>query len=392
MHLASIRFTNFRGYAALGLPLPGGLCALVGDNAQGKTNLLRGIELLGLGRASSEVTGDGDLVRFGETLGSVEGITGSGAGAIRMLAGISERGVSLKLNGKAVSRPRWMGRLPVLFVGPSDRATVEGPPASRRDVLDELLEQSEPAYLAAVREYRGALRQRNRALAEPASSDAQLEIWEEPMSRAGGRILARRSALVAEISPRATAWHRELAGPDAGGLALAYRSTVAAPGGAATCADAAAWGAALADALAGGRERDRALGTTQAGPHRDDVAIALGDRIVKGTGSSGEVWTAVLAFALAGAETLAGRLGSFPVLLLDDVLAALDDARRLRLLDVVGGFPQALLTTTAVPAGYDGRVLHVRNHSVTDGRRAADGAPAREGAWSGGGPVSAALA
>ncbi len=390
MHLSSLKLTNFRGYASLGLTLSSGLATLVGDNAQGKTNLLRAVELLGLGRASTEVTGDGDLVRFGEIAGSVEGVIGDGA--TRMLAGISARGVGLKINGKAVSRPRWMGRLPVLFVGPSDRSQVEGPPAARRDVVDELLEQSEPSYLAALREYRGALRQRNRALSEPNSSDAQLEIWEEPMSRAGGQILARRSALVSEVAPRAAAWHAELAGAGTGTLALAYCSTVAAPGGSTGCADACAWSAALAETFTSGRDRDRMMGTTLTGPHRDDVAIALGDRTVKGTGSSGEVWTAVLAFALAGAETLAGRLGGFPVLLLDDVLAALDDTRRLRLLSVVGGFPQALLTTTAVPAGYTGNVLAVRNHAVQVTRRTADASSAQEDAWPTDGPVSAALA
>jgi DNA replication and repair protein RecF len=252
----------------------------------------------------------------------------------------------------------------VLYVGPEDREQVAGPPAARRALLDGLLEQSEPAYLLALREYRRALRQRNRALARPGAPDGEIEIWDEPLAQAGGEVLARRVAAVEALAPRAAAWHRELAAADGGGasLAVAYSGTAGRPAG----GGAAGWAAALLAALAAGRDRDRATGTTGAGPHRDDVALALDGRPMKGTASSGEIWTAILSLTLAAAERLGERLGRLPALLLDDVLAALDGARRARVLAVLREFPQALLATTdAPPSAWPGTVFAVRAHRVT---------------------------
>jgi DNA replication and repair protein RecF len=231
-------------------------------------------------------------------------------------------------------------------VGPEDRDQVTGPPSARRALLDELLEQGEPRYLAALREFRQALRQRNRALADPEAGNDEIEIWEEPLARAGGVLLAHRVRALDQLGPRAAAWHRELVGGDADrALGLGYRSGVDTP----ASPTPEGWGERLAAHLAAERGRDRAMGTTLTGPHRDEVEISLAGRPLKGTGSSGEIWTAILSLALASAESLGSRLGRLPVLLLDDVLAALDGARRDRLLGICASLPQVLLTTTALP-------------------------------------------
>ncbi|MEK7474215.1 MAG: DNA replication and repair protein RecF [Candidatus Coatesbacteria bacterium] len=365
MPLASLKLTCFRGYESASVDLGPGLTLFVGDNAQGKTNLLRAAEVLGLGAAPEAAAGD--LVRWGAAAGSIEGriATDEDVAPVRLVVGLARGGLRLALNGKMAPRPRWIGLCPVLFVGPEDRDQVTGPPSARRALLDELLEQGEPRYLAALREYRRALRQRNRALGDQESQDGEIEIWEEPMARAGGVLLAHRVRALDQLGPRAAAWHRELAGGDADrGLGLAYQSGVAAPAG----SGAEAWGAALADALAAGRLRDRAVGTTLTGPHRDEVAIALAGHPLKGSGSSGEIWTAILALALASAEALSSRLGRLPVLLLDDVLAALDRTRCDRLLGIAASLPQVLLTATTVSgaagAAPAAATWTVRNHAL----------------------------
>jgi DNA replication and repair protein RecF len=372
MPLASLKLACFRGYESASLDLGPGLTLFVGDNAQGKTNLLHAAEVLGLGAPGAEAAA-GDLVRWGAEAGSIEGrlATDEGVAPVRLVVGLGRSGLRLSLNGKTAARPRWIGLCPVLFVGPEDRDQVTGPPSARRALLDELLEQGEPRYLAALREYRRALRQRNRALGDQGSADGEIEIWEEPMARAGGVLLAHRVRALDQLGPRAAAWHLELAGGDPDrGLGLAYQSGVAAPAGNGS----EAWGAALADALAAGRLRDRAVGTTLTGPHRDEVAIALAGHPLKGAGSSGEIWTAILALALASAESLGARLGRLPVLLLDDVLAALDRTRCDRLLGIAASLPQVLLTATAIPpsAGASAAATwHVRGHALerlSDGR------------------------
>ena len=360
MILSSLKLANVRGYESLSLALGPRLTVLAGDNAQGKTNLLRAVEALGLG---DDGAAPGDLLRHGAEGGHLEGRLEQDGGPIRLAAALTGRGVRLALNGKTVPRGRWMGRLPVLFVGPEDRDQVTGPPAARRALLDELLEQAEPAYLAALREYRRALRQRNRALSRPDATDGEVAIWEEPMARAAGALLSRRVRAVEALAPRAAAWHGELTGAMAGrDLTLRYEATVAAPADASE----AAWSEAVAAALEANRGRDRAVGTTLGGPHRDEVAIVLAGRPLKAHGSSGEIWSAILALALGCAEHLGARLGRLPLLLLDDVLTALDRARRERLLAVLEGLPQALLTTTHAPDPGAARTLFaVRAHTVS---------------------------
>ena len=393
MILRTLRATDFRGYAELNVELDGRLTVLAGDNAQGKTNFLRAVETLGMG--DSAALAAGEAVRFGAEKAAVEGkvekggssyderlrvdlstasrdgeqgsrairsgslgksVSGFGAGGehgspnAKSVSGFGA-GVRLSLNGKTVPRSRWIGRLPVLFVGPEDRDQVTGPPSARRALLDELLEQCEPEYLTALREYRRALRQRNRALSRAESSEEEIEIWEEPLARAGSILLAHRLKAVSALGPRATEWHRELVGGGGGGglgdgLAVEYVSEfpLAAAG-----ASASAIAKALAEALASARGHERLFGSTLVGPHRDEVSISFAGRLLKGAGSSGEIWSAILSLAFASAEHLGRKLGSLPVLLLDDVLTALDATRRERLLSVLMGFPQALLTTTHRP-------------------------------------------
>lgn len=368
--LSAINLTNFRGYSELSLDLEGPLTILVGDNAQGKTNFLRALEVLGLGD-SRELAGP-DLIRFGASQGRIEGCVERAGLRERLLAGLSTRGARLFVNGKAVTRPRWVGRLPVLFVGPEDRSHVTGPPAARRALLDELLEQCEPAYLSALREYRRALRQRNRALAQGVvAHPEEIEIWEEPLARAGGILLSSREQALAALAPRTQAWYRELAGdghpvrgPAVGGdLVIAYQTEMSRPAGRGSPET---WSDALRAAYASARERERAWGSTLVGPHRDDVAISLRGRALKGIGSAGEIWNAIVALALSFAEHLGQQCGSLPLLLLDDVLSVLDPSHGDRLLGVVQGLPQVFLTTTQCPAGVGASavVYEVRRHQL----------------------------
>jgi DNA replication and repair protein RecF len=120
------------------------------------------------------------------------------------------------------------------------------------------------------------------------------------------------------------------------------------------------------------------------GPHRDEIAISLKGRPLKGSGSSGEIWSAILALALASAEHLGRRLGILPVLLLDDVLTVLDIRRRGRLLRVLAGLPQAMLTTTRLPDGLEGtaEVFEVSGHRLLRrGEPAPDGGGEGETEW-----------
>lgn len=342
MILESIALSDFRGYPRLEIDLGGRLSVLAGRNAQGKTNLLKAMEILGLGSTAGAW---GELIRHGEKEAIVEGSVRSSAGSEQMIALISASGAKLSVNGKRVGRSHWVGRLPVLFVGPDDRSQVVGPPSVRREMLDEMLEQSEPAYLAALREYRRALRQRNRALEDPNAGREEVAVWDEPLAECGGLLIFHRLRMLESVAPRAGAWYRELSGSSVG-LAVSYKSgsgLSAAASSMRECAD------RLREALFETREREAAQGTTVVGPHRDDLEIVLEGSPMKSVGSAGEVWTAVLSLALSFAERMGEKMGRLPLLLLDDVLSSLDDVRRERLLGVLEEMTQAVLTTTQVP-------------------------------------------
>lgn len=358
MILESLVLSDFRGYASLEMSLGGRLSVLVGRNAQGKTNLLRSIELLGLGDARGSW---GDMIRIGGSEAIVEGEVRGRAGLEQMIALISPAGAKLSVNGKRVARPSWVGRLPVLFIGPDDRNQVVGPPSVRREMLDEMLEQSEPAYLAALREYRRALKQRNRALENPGAGREEVEVWDEPLVECGGLLISHRLRILESVAPRAAAWYRELSGSGAV-LGVSYKSGSGPPanGSARECAD------RLREALAATREREMAQGTTVVGPHRDDVEIVLGGSPMKSVGSAGEVWTAILSLALSFAERMGEKMGRLPLLLLDDVLSSLDEDRRGRLLGVLEEMTQAVLTTTQMPQSCRAQAVYeVVEHRVS---------------------------
>lgn len=369
--LASLRLANFRGYADVCVPMEARLTVLAGGNAQGKTNFLRAVQVLGLGDGRS---GGAEQVRFGESQGAVEGRVLYGNHEDRMAVTMGRSGSArLILNGKQVSRPRWVGRLPVLFVGPADREKVTGPPSARRALLDDLLEQGSPAYLAARKNYQRALRQRNRALSDPGAAPEAVEIWEEPLARHGGVMAAHRVAALSALSPRADAWHGELGGRSAKSLSLNYESGAWKPEEGRKAGERsvqptspAEWERLLRERFAGLRERERAAGTSLAGPHRDEVGISLEGHLLRETGSSGEIWTAILSLVFSSAEYLGQKLGAFPLLLLDDVLAALDSPRSARLLAILEQYdPQAVLATAQPVPRHGGRTYRVEGHRIT---------------------------
>lgn len=365
--LSSLKLTDFRGYTALQVKLGGRLTVLTGGNAQGKTNFLRSVQTLGLGDAREA---GGEQVRFGRDVGAIEGCVSCRDAEDRLLVTISRSGTArLSINGKAASRPRWVGRLPVLFVGPGDRDRIMGPPAARRAVLDELLEQVDAAYLVARRGYQRALRQRNRALAAPRFEMEAIAIWEDALAKHGAVLSAGRVQVLSALGPQIGAWHRELTDGEVKDLALNYVSGASRQDSLAAGPDSgsvSSWECVLRARFKEMRERERAAGTTLVGPHRDEVEIRLEDHALRETGSSGEIWTVILAQVLASAEYLGEKLGRFPVLLLDDVMATLDRERSERLLAVLSRYdPQAVLTTTdKVAEGYAEEMFAVAGHTL----------------------------
>ena len=329
--------TDFRNIAQADIAFPADGIAVVGDNGHGKTNLLEAIAYLELLRSMRGVR-DRDLVRFGAEAFHV-GAEAEDTHARRIGVGVSRAGEKrVALDG--VETPRLgdaLGAVPSVCFSPADVSLVTGGPGERRRALDITLALTDAAYLAALRQYRAALARRNAALRTRRRDRAAVRAWEPALAASGATLVAARRAWVTELGARFGELAAAIGEPQP--MAIRYESTLA---------EAQDVAAALREALEASRERDEARGATQAGPHRDDLAMMLGGQPLRTTGSAGQHRTAAIALRLLEAETFRMRSGVQPVVLLDDPFAELDRSRAARVLALIedatlGGVGQAVL-------------------------------------------------
>lgn len=318
MRANRIAVRGFRNLADLDLPLPAAGAAILGPNGHGKTSLLEALAYPVLFR-SVRGSADAEVVRFGGDgfhlrLDFRDGERARTVEAGYLAAGRRKRlavdGVEQRRLGEAIGH--WTA---VVFL-PGDLGLIQGPAAERRRFLDQLLSLADPGYLGHLGRYREALAQRNAALRQGRTDLA--EPFDLPLARHGASVVAARLAWVGRLAERFGAECAGLGEPAA--ATLAYR-------GRAELAEAAAWPAALAERAA----RDRAMGATSVGPHRDDLLVQLDGRAAREYGSTGQQRGAAVALRLCELVTIGEARGSEPALLLDDVFAELDDDRQARL-------------------------------------------------------------
>jgi DNA replication and repair protein RecF len=359
-----VSLRGFRNYARADVGLRDGLTVLVGANGQGKSNFLEAVYVVATGRSYRTVR-EVEVVARGEAVARVRAVVvrrGREEEQEVVIHRAEDAGtVQMRVGGVETPRSRVLGRVPVVVAAPWDLDVVRGAAVLRRRLLDAALAQMSPAYYFALHRYYRTLTQRNAALRRRAG--AHLEPWEAQMIALGARVVVRRRAYVARLSMQAEGWFQRLGGT--GALRVRYRPS---------------WAGASEEDVAlvarGELTRRRAdelrRGVTLSGPQRDDVELLLDDVPLRTVGSLGQWRLAMLAVRFAEREALGDELGVTPILLLDDVLAELDEARQRRVLQLADA-GQVLATTTALPAGAGGDGMHVL--------RVADGA-VREDAWS----------
>jgi DNA replication and repair protein RecF len=341
LKLLSLHIQDFRNLAAVELAPSPRTTVLVGQNGQGKTNLLEAIYFLATLKPL-RATRLQELVRFG-CHRAVVSAKFEGPGGERTLGvELGDGARTAYLDGKVQDRfdDYFEGLAAVAFT-PDDLLLVKAGPEGRRRFLDRAAFNRWPAVLGEAREYVRALRARNAALRR---GDAEVEAsFRAPLARAGARLLSRRLALVAELAPRVEAAFREISGPAAPAAALEYRAA----SGLRTDVAEAELVARLEAALASRLDRDRERGFTSVGPHADDATLALGGKGARFYGSQGQQRALVLALKIAEIENLRAMLRRPPLLLLDDVSSELDPAKNGFLLAYLASLPgQAFLTTT----------------------------------------------
>jgi DNA replication and repair protein RecF len=281
----------------------------------------------------------------------------------------------VRVNGVARRTSELVGEINAVMFGAPDLDLVLGTPAVRRRYLDILISQIDRTYLMALQRYQRVLSQRNHLLKSMRASRAkpgELDFWDDELAAAGGRIMARRVETVLKISQEAAPVYRELSGGGAV-LQIIYRPSVAiereaSAGESGRTVSEEDLVRSLKSSMELQRDRELAQGFTVSGPHRDDLQMLLDDMDAAMFASRGECRTAVLAMKLAEASFLKERRGQEPILLLDDVLSELDEARRSHVLERAGQYQQCFLTTTDVDQ-IDRRYLsRMRRYDVSGGR------------------------
>lgn len=368
MYLKHLSLTHFRNYLHLELSLPPGLILLQGGNAQGKTNLLEAIYVLATSRSPHAQTdrqmihwkAEEEPLPFARLVARIQK-----ADALRQIEialvktplsdGTHRLQKRIRVDGLSRRALDLMGEVNVVLFSPQDINLVSGSPGLRRRYLDATLCQLDPRYCKALGQYNRILTQRNhllRLIREGSAGLDELTFWDQGLVEQGSYLIARRQEVLATLDVLVRAIHLDVTGGEEE-LRLSYvPSFVRDKGGQEiqlTLEPQAQEEKLRTVFRAHLRERrgeEIARGMTVVGPHRDDLRFTV-DGVDMGVyGSRGQQRTIVLSLKLAETELLEAEVGEQPILLLDDLMSELDEARRRYLTQRLGRHQQAILTTT----------------------------------------------
>jgi len=337
VRVVRLELKDYRNYESCSFEPCEGVTVLLGNNGQGKTNVLEAVYLTCTGR-SHRTRQDKELIRWGADFADVKIRTErrDGSHDVEIIMPVSGKR-RIKVAGQDISRSgELMGHVTGVLFSPEDLRTVKDGPAERRRFVDMALAQLRPAYYYAMQRYNRALKQRNellRAAAANPSLLATLDSWDEQLAISGVELVRHRREYIAKLSEVAGETHRDIAS-DRETLKIQYHPSFDGED-VQTCME----------SLFAARENDARRMTTSVGPHRDDVTVLVDDRDVRAFGSQGQQRTAALSMRLAELSVMKDELQEWPVLMLDDVMSELDPSRRRRLLEHLKGI-QTFVTCT----------------------------------------------
>lgn len=354
MYVRHLGLRDFRSWAQVDLDLQPGRTAFVGPNGYGKTNLIEALWYSSM-LSSHRVAADVPLIRVGTSRAMVSAIVvNEGRECAIDLEIAAGRANRARLNRSPVRGTREVvGVLRAVLFAPEDLALVRGDPAERRRYLDDLATLRRPGVATVRADFDKVLRQRTALLKtlsgahhrpDPAMLST-LDVWDSHLATHGAKLMAVRLDLVNQLAPEVDKAYQLLA-PGARSASIAYRNSLD-MGGEECIDDVEFLETALLAALSRRRAAEIERGLCLIGPHRDDLELRLGHEPTRGFASHGECWSMALALRLAAHQLLRAE-GSDPVLLLDDVFAELDVARR-RALAAVASSAEQVLVTAAVP-------------------------------------------
>ena len=340
MWLKTLKIKHFRNYQAAEVDFDPGLNIFLGQNAQGKTNILEAIYFLALTR-SHRTRNDKDLIHFQEKNLQISGIIEKTTGKIPLDIELTPKGRITKVNHlKQGKLSDYIGVVNVVLFAPEDLQLIKGAPALRRKFIDIELGQIKPIYLADLSSYNHVLKQRNAYLkANDKVDETFLSVLDEQLIDFGCRVMKHRLDFIEKLEGFAQESHRDISqGKEK--LTIKYLSSVPF-----SCLE--DLEASFRAALSESRRRDLFKKNTGVGPHRDDINFFINE-MDAGFGSQGQHRSLVLSLKLAEIKLIENLTKDTPILLLDDVMSELDNMRQLKLLETISQNIQTFITTTSL--------------------------------------------
>ena len=355
MRVESLELRQFRNINQLDLHCPGELHLFIGPNAQGKTNILESLYVLSLGK-SHRAHSHRELIQWGKNMALVKAHVIRNERRQRLEIRFTKQGKKVSKNGLEQKKMRaYIGALPTVMFAPEDLEIVKGSPRIRRRFLDMEIGQTSSSYVYHLSRYNKVITQRNYLLKEMSKNRRQentlLEVLDEQLMELATRLWEKRLAFLDRLSIWAGKIHRAISqGKET--LQIQYQSQIQLD----EVTDPDRFSRFFRENLFQIRDREISRGITLIGPHRDDLLLMVDGVNLSTYGSQGQQRTAALSLKLAEIELIREETGTYPILLLDDVLSELDDMRKTHLLTAISGKVQTFVTATGTE-GIDRRTL-----------------------------------
>ncbi|CAM4380528.1 recombinase RecF [Bacillus manliponensis] len=365
MYIKELQLQNYRNYEKLALSFEDNVNVIIGENAQGKTNLMEAIYVLAMAK-SHRTSNDRELIRWDEEYGKIKGRVQKRSNSMSLELNISKKGKKAKLNELEQQKlSQYIGEMNVVMFAPEDLNLVKGSPQVRRRFLDMELGQIAPVYLYELSQYQKVLTQRNHLLKKMqgnASEEAMLDVFTLQLIEHGVKILQKRFEFLKLLQEWAAPIHRGISrGLEE--LEIVYKPSL----DVSESMDLTKIKEVYYESFQSVKQREVFRGTTLIGPHRDDLQFFVNGKNVQVFGSQGQQRTTALSLKLAEIELIYSEVNEYPILLLDDVLSELDDYRQSHLLGTIQGKVQTFVTTTSVDGIEHDTLKQAKTIHVTSG-------------------------
>lgn len=386
MYVSHVALSNFRSYSHVVLAFEPGVTTFIGENGQGKTNIVEAVGYLAT-LGSHRVSSDSALIKQGESAAVIQARVMHGdrptTVEVEIFAGRANRA---RINRAQVRPPEILGHLRAVVFAPEDLRLISGEPQERRNFLDDIMIQLRPRLAGVKAEYEKVLRQRAAVLKSAGAAKRRglpvdmtaLDVWDVQAAQLGSQIIAARTSIIAGLRPYVMEYYRAVSGGQ-GAARIDYAANIGAdywrlPSAEELCVsgdeeksldnefthkvdeieqelcDVELTEVRILESMVKRRAQEIDRGVTLVGPHRDDMIASLGSLPAKGYASHGESWSYALALRLAAWKLLTeDESGEWnddgePLLILDDVFAELDARRRRRLAEIVSEAEQVFVT------------------------------------------------